>query len=178
MAGLLTGLGDARFEVRYRCGKALARLRARDSDAPVDRKSIRAAVLKEATASPAVWKSRKLLDEAPDVESTLVDSTLELRVNRSLEHVFRLLTLLHPVGPMVLAFRALHTSDRELRGTALEYLSVTLRDDVREALWPFFDADMAAEAVAVAPEEALDKLMATRASVLLDLSKLQTEEGE
>jgi hypothetical protein len=40
-----------------------------------------------------------------------------------------------------IAFRALHTDDRELKGTALEYLASATPPDTRQLLLPLLEAD-------------------------------------
>ena len=51
------------------------------------------------------------------------------------EHVFTLLSLVLDREPMQIASRALHSEDRALIGTALEYLETVLPEDLRRALW-------------------------------------------
>jgi hypothetical protein len=50
---------------------------------------------------------------------------------RSVEHVFTLLSLALEREPLKLAYLALATDARDLRGTALEYLDVVLPERVR-----------------------------------------------
>lgn len=140
--GLFHGLDDRRFEVRYRCGQALVRLRERNPDLAVDRERVILAILREVDVDRGVWESHRLLD-AGDLEdegwSPVAGAALRERANRSLEHVFTLLALILPREPLAVAFRALHTRDTELRGTALEYLETALPGPVREQLWPFLE---------------------------------------
>jgi len=65
------------------------------------------------------------------------------RANRGLQHVFTLLALVLPPSPLQLAYRGLHTSDPQVRGTALEYLEATLPAEIRKALWPFLEVPAA-----------------------------------
>ncbi len=54
--------------------------------------------------------------------------------SQSLAHVFTLLSLVLPREPLQIAFRSLHADDRQLRGTALEYLEgVFSRRQIRHA---------------------------------------------
>jgi hypothetical protein len=173
--GLLAGLDDSRFEVRYRCGRALARIHARAPEAAVERDRIFRAVLREAAIDRGVWESQRLLDEDPgDGGDAFVDELLRERASRSLEHVFTLLSLAFPRKPLVLAFRGLHTNDAQLRGTALEYLEGVLPADVRTALWPFLeDRRPPVPAPARPREQVLDELLLSNRSIQLNLEELR-----
>ena len=178
VAGLLAGLEDARFEVRYRCGRALARIHARAPDEPVDREHIFGAVLREAAIDKGVWESQRLLDEDPQEGGAepFVDEVLRERASRSLEHVFTLLSLAFPRKPLVLAFRGLHTSDDQLRGTALEYLEGVLPTNVRNALWPFLEdrrPAAAAKQQARPREKVLDELLLSNRSIQMNLEEVR-----
>jgi hypothetical protein len=43
--------------------------------------------------------------------------------------------------PLRIAFRALHVADPKFRGTALEYLSTVLPEEVRELVWPYLGGE-------------------------------------
>jgi hypothetical protein len=138
--GLLLGLGDRRFEVRYRCGRSLAAMFQRNPTLVFDREQIFAVVMTEASFDHGIWGSRRLLDdvEAPQGEP-LEDEFVRNRASRSLTHVFTLLTLVLPAQPLQIAFRNLHSDDVHLRGTALEYLDAVLPARIRELLWPHLE---------------------------------------
>jgi HEAT repeat protein len=122
--GLLEGLRDQEFDVRYRCGHALAHLQRGDRDAH------------EVAADQEQWQDRRLSEElAPDVQGE-IDALLEAREDRNLQHVFTLLSLALDRDAIVLSLRALSSQDANLRGTALEYLHNVLPERVREPLWP------------------------------------------
>lgn len=131
--GLRLGLEDRRFDVRYQCGRALA----------------------------------AILDEKPDLtpprDVVLAEVKRELARglgsdDRRLEHVFTLLALVVPREPVQIAYRAVRSQDRALRGTALEYLENVLPEDVRSALWPHLDVQ-AREAPRRAPDEVVADLL-------------------
>jgi hypothetical protein len=170
---LLLGLDDARFEVRYRCGRALARIHARAPEAVIDRDRIFGAVLKEAAIDRGVWESQRLLDEDGPIgdDREFVDELVRDRASRSLEHVFTLLSLAFPRRPLVLAFRGVHTSDDHLRGTALEYLEGVLPPDIRAALWPFLEDRRPAQRPERTREEALEALLLSNDSIQLNLEE-------
>jgi len=47
------------------------------------------------------------------------------------------LSLALPREPLHIAFRSLHSEDKYLRGTSLEYLEGVLPPSIRQGLWPF-----------------------------------------
>lgn len=170
LAGLVQGLEDRRFEVRFSCARALTRLRDRDEALRPSPDVVVAAVLREAATDQGVWQSRRLLDDPEDEPPSSVDDLVRARSNRSLEHVFTLLSFMLPKEPLRVAFRGLHTKDEGLRGTALEYLETVLPSPVRESLWPFLDDDRAPEAPRRSSAQVLEDLMRSSASIDLHLS--------
>jgi hypothetical protein len=78
--------------------------------------------------------ARLLDDVEPD---SLVERQLGLRGELSLEHVFRLLSLVLDAEPMRAAYRSLLSDDEEARSFALEFLEQVLPGDVKRRLWPF-----------------------------------------
>jgi hypothetical protein len=117
--GLLRGLEDERFDVRARCGLGLLRLRERDPGMAVAREAVFAPALRELLREPAAEGQSGAHGSQADV----------------VEHVFALLSLVLDREPMQIASRALHSEDRALVGTALEYLETVLPEDLRKALW-------------------------------------------
>ena len=138
--GLLLGLDDLRFEVRYQCGRSLAAMSQRNPALVFNSERIFAVVVRETNVGRPIWESRRLLDEveAPQDEP-FVDEFVRNRAGRSLTHVFTLLTLVLPAQPLQIAFRSLHTEDLQLRGTALEYLDGVLPAPIRDRLWPYIE---------------------------------------
>lgn len=172
--GLLRGLEDRRFEVRYRCGRALSRLLELAPGLRVERERALAAVLREVAVDRGVWESQRLLDRMEDEAwSPVVDEVLRERANRSLEHVFTVLSLVLPRQPLKVAFRGLHTSDALLRGTALEYLETALPGQIREKLWPFLEDTGDAPLVRRSTQEVLDDLLKSRESIATNLEALR-----
>jgi HEAT repeat protein len=137
--GLLRGVSDPRFEVRYECARALLRITGHDPGVVVAPDKVIALVTKEMALSKDVSERQREpeLDEDDSEPPALIDRLLRDRVDRSLEHVFTLLALTLDRQSLRLAFKALHDSDQRLRGTALEYLETVLPDEVRDAVWPF-----------------------------------------
>lgn len=172
--GLTRGLADARFEVRYRCGLALHRIRAAHPEVRLDRDLILRAALREVSVDRRVWESHRLLDQEDDEAwSPLFDAVLRDRASRGLQHVFALLALVLPATPLRLAFRGLFASDPQVRGTALEYLETTLPPEIRQALWPFLEDTRGQAATRRSREEIVRALLASEATIALDLERLR-----
>lgn len=136
--GLLCGLDDARFEVRYACGRALLAIAGQPSDIVVPPERLKAIVLREVSLGKEVWESQSAppFDEGEDDAPGLFERLLQDRIDRSLEHVFNVLALQVDARSLRIAFLALHADDAHHRGTALEYLETVLPDEIREAIWP------------------------------------------
>jgi len=173
--GLVLGLDDLRFEVRYHCGRSLASILDKNPLVRVDSSHILEVVLREATVGRPVWESRRLLDEWDSREgASFLDSFVRDRAGQSQAHVFTLLSLVLPREPLQIAFRSLHTDDQQLRGTALEYLEGVLPVPIRERLWPFLEDRRPAAARRARPsDEVLAELLRSNASIVLKLEELR-----
>jgi hypothetical protein len=167
--GLFQALGDRRFEVRYRAGRALSQMAGEIRGLVVDRARVQAVILKELEVERGVWESRQLIDVAEEETSPMEAEVLRDRVSRSLEHVFTLLSLLLPRETLRLAFHALHTADPYLRGTALEYLETVLPDVVWQRLEPLLEGGEVPAGRQRGSAEALQDLLASRESISLAL---------
>jgi hypothetical protein len=174
-------LTDRRFEVRYRCGRALARLLIGSPGLTVDPGIVFDAVRREATLGRHVWDSQRLLDRLEKTdEDSFVDEFLRDRAGRSLEHTFTLLSLVLPREPLQIAFRGLHAGDVKLRGTALEYLESVLPADVREPLWPYLEPERRGSAAPRPPrdrEQVLNDLLHSHGSIVADIEALRQRRG-
>jgi HEAT repeat protein len=136
VGGLVQGLQDPEFDVRYRCGHALADLQRADRSLDLPEPTIMEAVAREVAADQTQWEHRRLREEVSlDIQGE-IDALLEARDDRNLQHVFTLLSLALGRDAIVLSLRALSSQDPNLRGTALEYLHNVLPEAVREPLWP------------------------------------------
>jgi ATP:ADP antiporter, AAA family len=135
--GLLLGLDDQRFEVRFHCGRSLAALFEKNPRIRIDPERVYSVVLREVAVGRSIWASHRLLDreEDPDQRS-FVDEFVKGRTSQGLGHVFTLLSLVLPAESLQAAFRALHADDENIRGTALEYLDGVLPPTIRARLWP------------------------------------------
>jgi hypothetical protein len=171
---LTAGLQDLRFEVRYECARSLRAVRASAARVRIDEAAIEAAILREVSVSRSVWESRRLIEASATRDAS--DPLLALvttRAGRALAHVFTLLEFILPAEPLAIAFRGLHTNDRALRGTALEYLETVLPARIREQLWPFLEDDRPVRAARRSADEVLEQLLQSHDSILLNLAEVR-----
>jgi hypothetical protein len=115
--GLRAALDDPSYEMRAAAGAALA-------------------AMHETSAVVAIRR-----DEVLDLVRRELDSGQP--VDRQLPQLFALLSLTLERQPLRIAWAAMTTDDRALRGTALEYLSNVLPDDVFTRLRSCFGASLA-----------------------------------
>jgi AAA family ATP:ADP antiporter len=172
--GLMLGLDDARFEVRFQCGRSLAAIVDRNLVVRIDRERVFAIVLREVAVGRPVWDGRRLLDEFGALDGvSFVDQFVHQRAGQSLAHVFTLLSLVLPREPLQIAFRGLYTDDLNLRGTALEYLDGVLPPAIRLCLWPFLE-DRRPSSRPVRPrDEILADLLRSNQTIRLNLDELK-----
>ncbi len=102
-----------------------------------------------------------------------MDAALEERANRSLEHVFTVLSLIYPREPLRIAFRGLHTDDPSLRGTALEWLETVLPEGLWKNLRPLLEGDAPVSRPKRTREKILDELLLSNDSIQLKLEELR-----
>ncbi len=172
-AGLLNGLGDDQFEVRFQCARALDHMRAKLPSLQIDRNYVFTAVVHEVTVNKSIWDSRRLLDHRDtDDEFSFLDEVLRDRAHQSLEHVFTLLALVLPREPVRTAFRALHSGDRALSDLALQYLERAVPAQVRQTLWPVLENRSVTNIPADVREKAARDILLTERGLLLALKKV------
>jgi ATP:ADP antiporter, AAA family len=171
--GLLLGLEDLRFEVRFQCGRSLASIAEKNPRVRVDRERVFDVVRKEVAVGRPVWQSHRLLDNIDPEQRSFVDEFLKDRAGQSLAHVFTLLSLVLPTAPLQIAYRGLHTDDPKLRGTALEYLEGVLPQDLSQRLWPFLGREQQALHDVRARDEILADLLRSNESIMLNLEELR-----
>jgi ATP:ADP antiporter, AAA family len=175
--GLLLGLDDRRFEVRFQCGRSLSAILEKNARVRIDRERIFEAVRSEVTVGRPVWRSHRLLDSMPDEKESFVDEFIKDRAGQSLAHVFILLSLVLPSTPLQIAYRGLHTDDAGLRGTALEYLEGVLPTDIRDRLWPFLGTEPQTQGRTRPREQILADLLRSNDSIVLSLEELRRRSG-
>jgi hypothetical protein len=173
--GLLLGLDDVRFEVRYHCARSLSLILEKNPRVHVNRDRVFDVVLAEVEVGRPVWEGHRLLREAEAQEDRFfADEFVKDRASRSLAHVFTLLSLVLPFEPLQIAYRGLHISDDKLRGTALEYLESVLPKPIREGLWPYLeDRPRPVDRSSRPREEILADLMRSNQSIAISLEELR-----
>ena len=155
--GLLCGLEDDRFEVRYQAARAIDRLLRQHPALTVDAAAIMRAVERELSVPAGVWQAHHLIDRVePDDEAA--GAGIEAApaqgggARRNLEHVFTLLAAILPREAVQAAYRGIRSSQAQLRGLALEYLERALAPEVRTRLLALVEAAAATSSAADAPE--------------------------
>jgi hypothetical protein len=155
LSGLIWGLDDARFEVRYQCSRGIDRLLTRHQGLVADHDRILAVVERELSVERTVWNAYRVLDK-PEI-----DEQVFTQQHENLEHAFLLLAAVLPREPMLVALHGIDSNDPMLRGLALEYLESVLPAAIRQKLWAVLDARVE-EADRVSPEAALERLRNAR----------------
>jgi len=175
--GVLLGLEDLRFEVRFQCGRSLAAITEKNPKVRIDKERVFDVVRREVAVGRPVWESHRLLDTIEADSRSFVDEFLKDRAGQSLAHVFTLLSLVLPTAPLQIAYRGLHTDDPGLRGTALEYLEGVLPPDIRDRLWPFVSDRPRKAQDSRARDQILADLLRSNESIMLNLEELRRRTG-
>jgi ATP:ADP antiporter, AAA family len=167
--GLTAALSDSRFEIRYHAGRALEFLHRMSETLHFDSGAMLASIQLELSVSKTIREGRRLIDqEDNDDQYGFRDEILRHRADKTLEHIFSLLALELPAEPLKVAYRAMHSSDRMLRGLALEYLESNLSGAIVNQL-----AALVEPVRPAAPprprQQVLDELMASQQNILLSL---------
>jgi hypothetical protein len=135
--GLLLGLKDERFAVRYRCGAAMKKITADEAEVSVERERIIEIAETEAKVGKQLWDSHAEVDAGSSLDGANTGDKTTQKLGLSLEHIFNLLSLILEREPLRLAQEALACDDQGLRGTGLEYLENVLPKQVKIPLWPY-----------------------------------------
>jgi len=159
--GLVRGLDDTRFEVRYQCGRAINRILMRDPGLGVDTARIMTVVERELSVPQQIWQGHRLIDQPDRDESAGQEEVVDLS-HRNLEHVFSLLAAVLAREPLQVALRGLSSPNAGLRGLALEYLESVLASPILEKLRQLVDTPLQQQrADRTTPERALAELRAS-----------------
>jgi len=136
---LLDVLTDNRFEVRYRAAMAL--LARRKKNLPLSERKwpllVWHAVSLEVRKDRPLWELQKLLDAVEAQDDDLISLRVGARGELSLEHTFRLLSLVLDPEQVRAAYHGVIFDDPQLKTFALEYLEMVLPRNVRQRLWLF-----------------------------------------
>ncbi|MEO8070314.1 MAG: Npt1/Npt2 family nucleotide transporter [Acidobacteriota bacterium] len=151
--GLVGGLNDSRFEVRYQCGRAITRLLTQHPGLTIDTGRIMAVIERELSVTPQVWRGYRLLDQTEQDEALRSPAPAADKAprhlgppqqkagdaQRNLEHVFTLLATVLPAEPVNVAFHGIRSGDAGLRSLAIEYLESALPAGFAAKLWALVD---------------------------------------
>ena len=177
--GLLLGLEDGSFEVRFQSGRSLLAILEKNPKVHVDQQRVFAIAEKEVAVNVDVWQKRAFLDESSAGDTrALLEEVVRDRASQALAHVFTLLALVLPTEPMRIAFLALHTTDQNLRGTALDYLDSVVPAAIKTPLWPFIEDGGGRPRQPRSGGQALTDLMKSHASIMVNLEELRKRRGE
>lgn len=117
---LVEALSDPEFQIRFRSAHAIGQLRVDHPRLHLDTNRVWAVLATELDVSRDVWERRRV------ISSEAIQDASDKPGEASVEYLFSLLRVLLPREPVSMAYRALSTNDRHLRGTALEYLQTVL----------------------------------------------------
>jgi hypothetical protein len=131
--GLLNGLDDTRFEVRYHCSRAIDRILTKNPGLSVQAGRIIAVIERELAIPPQKWRGYRLLDR-PEQADRSEAADAEEDSARYLEYVRRLLSIIVPREPLDAAVHAVRSADSGVRGLAFEYLEQVVPPAVLERL--------------------------------------------
>jgi hypothetical protein len=131
--GLVNGLSDSRFEVRYHCSRAIGHILSRNRSLPVDRAQVIAAVERELSVPPQRWRGYRLLDR-PDVDGQSDLTARPEDSSRYLDHIVLLLSAIVGRDPLDAAVQGVRSADPGVRGLAFEYLDQVLPPAIVERL--------------------------------------------
>ena len=95
------------------------------------------AIEAEVSRDRPIWELQKLLDGAVAGVDDFVEQRIGVRGELSLEHTFRLLSLVIDPAPVRMAYHGILLDDEKLKSVSLEYLEQVLPTDIRKKLWPF-----------------------------------------
>jgi AAA family ATP:ADP antiporter len=173
--GLMRGLADARFEVRFSCGRGLSRICSADPTLSPQAENIYAAALEEIAIAERLSEAPRVLDHYEDHGESTSSDALWNSTDIRLEHIFRLLSLCLPREPLHVAFQALHTDDTYLRGTALEYLESILPTGIRENFLRFLEGFSRPVANGRPADHIAEELMQSRDRIERKLALARTQ---
>jgi len=131
--GLVHGLDDRRFEVRYHCSRAISRILVKNRALSIDRARMIAIVERELSVPPQVWRGYRLLDR-PEMEEPASSSEPVEASSRHLEHIFLLLSTIVAREPLDAAVHGIRSPNAGVRGLAVEYLDQVLPAAVLDRL--------------------------------------------
>jgi hypothetical protein len=171
-------LDDARFEIRFQSSRALEFLHRSHPELRFDGQRLMEVVERDLSVSRTIWQGRRVLGHRDETDSqfSYLDEILRDRSDQSMEHVFSLLAILLPREPLKVAFRALHSEDRVLRGLGFEYLETALPARTFALFKTVLDG--APAGAHRQPVEVLEQLMASQETIKLHLKNASGDAPE
>ncbi len=160
--GLLWGLEDTQFEVRYRCGLALSRILAQAPDIVLDKQRLIAAATSEVELNNDNWT----------LHGITTGESSDIHLDRHFRHVFTILSIVLDKEVMELSMLALFSHETQLQGTALEYLDHVLPENLRQILWPHLGGATTLVKATRSRKDLIDDLMRSATRIKLDRRKL------
>jgi len=131
--GLVHGLDDRRFEVRYHCSRAINRILVKNRELSIDRARMITVVERELAVPPQVWRGYRLLERLELEEPAGASEPAEAS-SRHVEHIFLLLSTIVAREPLDAAVHGIQSPNPGVRGLAIEYLDQVLPAAVLERL--------------------------------------------
>jgi ATP:ADP antiporter, AAA family len=123
--GLLAGLDDQRFEVRYHCSRAINRLLATNPELSPDPSRVIGIVERELSVPPQKWRGYQLLDR-PEADDAFLQAEHARGDSTFTEYVVRLLSIIVAREPLGAAVHGIRSANPGVRGLAIEYLDQVL----------------------------------------------------
>ena len=170
--GLLLGLDDPNFGVRYYCAQSLFRLVTQHPRLSPDRERIFSLVAREAEVPREEWE-RELATDEGDALATLRPA--QHRPAARLEYVFMLLSTILDAEPLELCLKAVLSGDVTLRGTALEYLENVLPARVYAILSKHLLSGTAPHKEKRKPAQIVQELHQSMSNLKIDLDLFRKE---
>jgi hypothetical protein len=169
--GLVQGLDDVRFEVRYQCGRAIDRMLSAHDGLTVSRDRLLTVVERELSLPVQVWRGHRVIDS----DDTSQGQPTPDRARRNVQHIFSLLAGCLPREPLQVAFGGINSGERGLRSLAREYLDSVLPDRIREKFWERLGADVEAGDGRRTPDQALEELRRSQQQPIIRPTELDSE---
>ncbi len=137
---LLDHLDHRDRHLKYRCLKALNRMREQNPELPPARPVIVERIFAETKAFyEALSIQRALATGRGGPDRSLLDRSLSERLDQNVELIFRLLGLRYPLKDIYSVYAAVRGSRADRRASAIEFLDSLLRQDLRSMIIPLIE---------------------------------------
>jgi len=131
--GVLIGLDDLRFEVRYYSSRAIAHILSKNSGLSVDPARVIAVVERELLVPPQRWRGYTLLDR-PETDAPADHAEGQRDGSTYVQYLTSLLSTIIAPEPLDAAVHGIRSADPGVRGLAREYLDQVLPSAVLDRL--------------------------------------------